>query len=182
MIRIDDGDLVLRSPTLDDAPVIFAAVDADRARLRRWLPWVDLTKTPDDTRAFVERSLAGLEAGTAMDLVLLHDGAFAGLASLVDISSANRRAMIGYWISSGREGRGLVTRAVQRLLAHGFDTLGLERIGLYAATDNTRSRAVAERCGLTLEGVLRHHEFVDDRFVDHAVYAILAEEWRDARG
>ena len=39
-------------------------------------------------------------------------------------------------------------------------------------------RAVAERLGFRLEGVTRQTEWLYDRFVDHAVYGILASEWR----
>ncbi len=174
-----DDELELRAPALEDVDALFAAVDADRARLRVWLPWVDLTKSPDDTRAFIERSITGASAGTTVDRLLIHEGHIAGIASLSEISEPHQRGMIGYWIGSAWEGRGFVSRAVRELLRLGFVELGLERIALLAATENSRSRAVAERCGFTFEGVLRRHEKLNDRFVDHAVYSMLADEWRD---
>ena len=35
----------------DDAEEIFALVDADRERLRAWMPWVDGSTSPADPRA-----------------------------------------------------------------------------------------------------------------------------------
>jgi ribosomal-protein-serine acetyltransferase len=38
-------------------PAIFAAVDRERQSLRQWLPWVDATRTQDDTLALIRASL-----------------------------------------------------------------------------------------------------------------------------
>ena len=57
--RIELGDgAYLRLYIPDDAGMVFEAVDCDRERLRPWFPWVDETHGPDDTRAFIEASIA----------------------------------------------------------------------------------------------------------------------------
>ena len=45
-----DERTVLRSPHLADAEPLYAAIDAGRAYLGRWLPWVDGSKSPEHTR------------------------------------------------------------------------------------------------------------------------------------
>ena len=42
-----------------------------------------------------------------------------------------------------------MTRAVRALSSHAFTTLGINRIEIRAATENRRSRGVAERLGLS---------------------------------
>lgn len=65
-----------------------------------------------------------------------------------------------------------------RLVDHAFGPLGLNRVVIRAGVDNHRSRAVAERLGFVLEGVAREAERCPDgRYVDHAVYAMLAANW-----
>jgi ribosomal-protein-serine acetyltransferase len=51
-------------------------------------------------------------------------------------------------------------------------------VRLAAATENAKSRAIPERLGFHLDGVLREQERVDGRYVDHAVYTLLRREWR----
>ncbi|NTW87022.1 MAG: GNAT family N-acetyltransferase, partial [Holophagaceae bacterium] len=90
----------------------------------------------------------------------------------------NRSAAIGYWLAREAEGQGLMTRAVTALLRHGFRDLKLNRIEIRAGIRNRRSRAIPERLGFRREGTLRQAERLADRFVDHAVYGLLADEWR----
>ncbi|MEP6673307.1 MAG: RimJ/RimL family protein N-acetyltransferase, partial [Chthoniobacter sp.] len=43
----------LRQLALSDAEELFAVIDANRAHLRRWLPWLDRTHSLADARQFV---------------------------------------------------------------------------------------------------------------------------------
>ena len=54
----------------------------------------------------------------------------------------------------------------------------LNRVEIRAAPENRRSRAIPERLGFTEEGTLRQAERVGERYLDSAVYAMLAEDWK----
>jgi ribosomal-protein-serine acetyltransferase len=56
--------------------------------------------------------------------------------------------------------------------------MAINRIELRAATANKESRAVAERLGFTHEGDLRESEWLNDCYVDQAVYSILKRDWK----
>ncbi|HET9206978.1 MAG TPA: GNAT family N-acetyltransferase, partial [Burkholderiaceae bacterium] len=82
------------------------------------------------------------------------------------------RFEIGYWVRRSEQGRGLITEAVQTLVRFAFDGLRARRVEVRMSSMNHRSRAVAERCGFTLEGVLRQDSLgVDGQPRDTAVYA-----------
>jgi ribosomal-protein-serine acetyltransferase len=177
VFELGDG-VELREWVPADAEEAFAEVDQNRGRLRDWLPWVDATRSPDDVRAFIERCAAS--EGKQRSFGIYVDGVLAGNIGLsVDDDNAGE---VGYWISGSFEGRGLVTDATRSLLRHGFEDRGLRRIQLTAAVENERSRAVAERVGMTREGVLRRAGRIrEDRYLDLVMYSILREEWETAR-
>ena len=177
MVKAGRG-LELRPLNLRDAKALFSLVEANRERLRRWLPWPDTNRSVLDTRAFILRVRAHARAGIGQSFGLWWKGALVGTAGFVWIDAANHSAAIGYWLAQEAEGHGLMTSAVKALLLHGFQPLELNRIEIRVGVRNRRSRAIPERLGFRHEGTLRQAERLGGRFVDHAVYGMLASEWR----
>jgi RimJ/RimL family protein N-acetyltransferase len=82
------------------------------------------------------------------------------------------RFEVGYWVRRSEQGRGLISEAVQTLVRFAFDALQARRVEIRMSSTNLRSRAVAERCGFTLEGVLRQDSIgVDGAPRDTVVYS-----------
>jgi len=50
------------------------------------------------------------------------------------------------------QGRGIGTEAVRRVLAYGFDELGLHRVSLRVLASNIRAIRCYEKCGFRVEG------------------------------
>jgi ribosomal-protein-serine acetyltransferase len=180
--HLDVGDgLTIRLLEESDAAELLALIDGSREELRKWLPWVDKTRTQKDSLVFIQGALdqrkncTGLHAGIRLDNKLV------GVIGYVNIDVNNRRAMIGYWLSTDHRGNGLATRACAAMVETAFKTLLLNKVEIYCAVDNYRSRAIPERLGFKSEGVLRGHEWVNDHFVDLVTYGILAGEWPEQR-
>ena len=173
--------LELRPLNLRDAKALFALIETNRERLRLWLPWPDANRSLLDSRAYVLRVRAQARLGVARSFGLWSADRLVGVAGFVWIDPVNRSAAIGYWLAREAEGQGLMTRAVAALLRHGFRDLKLNRIEIRAGVRNRRSRAIPERLGFRREGTLRQAERLAERTVDHAVYGLLAEEWRASR-
>lgn len=68
------------------------------------------------------------------------------------------------------------TDSVKSMINYIFNVLGLNRIEIRACTENVRSRAVPERLGFRHEGTIRHAELNKERYFDHEVYGLIAEE------
>jgi ribosomal-protein-serine acetyltransferase len=177
VIRIDFdlGEGVrIRSLDLGDAEALLAVIDSNRERLRPWMPWEDMTRTPDDIRGFIERARASSTDADGNGIWV--DGALAGAMGMRIDTLANS-AELGYWIDGGHEGRGIVTRGCRRFIEEAFGAFGLHRVSLLAAATNLRSQAVAERLGMTREAVLREAERTTDGYHDLVVFSILEHEW-----
>ena len=173
-------DAFLRTLTPDDAPTVFALIEADRERLRRWFPWVDGTRTVEDQRSWIERAIAP-EHDREANGIWLRAGELTGTIGMT-VNTLENHGEIGYWLASPHEGKGLVTRAAAALLDVAFDRLGLHRVMIRAATGNPRSQAVAERLGFTREGVLREQGFVNTgEYHDLVVFGMLDREWPERR-
>ena len=170
-----DERATLRTLTLDDAEVVFRAIDDNRDRLHPYMPWEQTTHSPADVRAFIERSLASSTDREANGIWVGED--YAGSVGL-RVDPAMLAGELGYWNVRGFEGQGLITSACRRLIEYGFTERELHRIEIQAAADNRRSRAVAERLGFTFEASMRDgHRHPDGTLVDQVVYGLLEHEW-----
>jgi ribosomal-protein-serine acetyltransferase len=158
-----------------DAVELHALIEDNRARLARWIQWAR-EQTLQDTRQFIARSHAMELDGSGLSRAILADGRLAGVVGL-SIERSNRQGAIGYWLDERSEGKGVVTAAVAALVGDGFDLHQLVRVEIRADVENRASRAVAERLGFKLEGVLRQSYRVnDEQYSDDAVYSLLAVE------
>ena len=68
-----------------------------------------------------------------------------------------------------------MTRVCRALIGVAFNELGMHKVQISAATGNRRSRALCERLGATLEGVITRAGVVNGVTLDHAVYRIHRE-------
>lgn len=175
-LRLDD-DLELGLLQARDAPAVFVLVDANRAYLRAWLPWVDHHRDVTAAEAFIRKALDEFAGGKAIHAGIWYGGVFAGVVGYHRIDQDNGVGEIGYWLGEAFQGRGLMTRACRAMVAYGFDELGLNRVEIRCAPANRRSCAIPERLGFQAEGTLRQAERLGDHYVDHVVYALLAEEY-----
>ena len=159
-----------------DAEALYELIAEDRERLARWMPWA-AGQTLEGTREFIRATRRQHAANDGMQTAIVIEGAIAGVVGVHAISWEDRTTSIGYWLGERFTGRGLVTDAVRAYTRQAFEAWELHRMELRAAVENAPSRAVAERLGFRLEGVLRGAQVVGDRRYDLAVYAALAPEW-----
>ncbi len=163
------------------AEALFDLVDRNRHHLREWLPWVDGSNSVEDTREFIRGVLRRFADGNGFAAGIWHHGVLAGMIDLHAIDYVNHSTSIGYWISRGFQGKGIVTTACRAVVDYAFEELGLNRVEIRCAPGNRRSRAIPERLGFVQEGTLRQVQWLNDRFEDLVVYSMLANEWRRPR-
>ena len=77
--------------------------------------------------------------------------------------------------------RGLGTEAIRTLLRYLFETRRVSRVVIDPEPSNHRAIRAYEKAGFRLDGVIRRHAKVDDRWADAAYMTILEEEWPAAK-
>lgn len=175
-IRVDE-ELEIRLLDLKDAGELFRLTDESREHLREWLAWVDTTVNVADSRAFIEHTLRAREEKKGLTAGVFYQGVLVGTAGFNRFDWTNKIGSIGYWLSEKFQGHGIMTRVAEALTDYAFNTLQLNRVGIRAAFENKKSRAIPERLGFVEEGQLRQAEWLYDHYVDHVVYGMLANEW-----
>ena len=88
-------------------------------------------------------------------------GAFIGRIGLLyheDWPEGEHKTEVGWLLDRAYWGQGLATEGARASLNYGFERQGLERIISIALPENSASRRVMEKCGLTLRGGTRWKE------------------------
>jgi len=180
-ITLEGGGIRLEPLTEDHHEGLVAAA----ADGRLWELWFTSVPPPDGMRAYIAAALQGQRDGHMMPWVVRDSGSGAVLGSTRyhDIVREIDRVEIGYtWYSESRQRTHVNTACKRLLLAHAFETLGCQVVGLRTDNFNFRSQRAIEALGAKKDGVIRHHTMRRDGTVrDTVIYSILAAEWPDVR-
>jgi N-acetyltransferase len=110
---------------------------------------------------------------------LLSTGELIGATSYIEPNAQHKRVEIGWtWYRPDHWAGPVNPECKYLLMAHAFDTLGLNRVQFVTDSLNTRSQAAIAKLGATREGVLRAHAITrGGRIRDTVVFSITAGEW-----
>jgi ribosomal-protein-serine acetyltransferase len=173
---LTDGELLLRPYRPRDAEDVYLAVSESLADMYPWMPWAHRNYSAKETRRWLRTRPEEWEKGVAYEFAIVSapEGPYLGGCGLNRFDYANRTANLGYWVRSSRTGRGVAAAAARLLAGWGFTELRLNRIEIVVATDNLRSRRVAEKLGARFEGVMRDRLCLYDQAHDAALYSLVA--------
>ena len=177
-VEITAGRLHLRPWQAGDADALEAALgDPEVARWtglpsRPALEWV-MSTWPGRWAAGTGAGFAVLDATTAELL---------GAVDLHGVDAADSTAEVGWSVVAGARSQGVGTQAVQVLCRWAIGAVGLHRLTAQVEVGNWASRALAEKAGFTVEGVLRAAPAPGGRRADTWLASLLAtDEVRDRR-
>lgn len=169
--------LLLRMPRPGDGKTVNAAIRASFAELQPWLPFARTLPSPEETEInTLEAHVHFLKKEVLRYLIFNKEtGEFIGSTGFHDIEWDMPKMEIGYWIDSRQSGCGYMAEAVSALTELAMSGFGCCRLEIRCDAINTKSRAIPEKLGFQLEGVLQNDEWSVDgkRLTDTCIYAKL---------
>ncbi|MGI6239474.1 MAG: GNAT family N-acetyltransferase [Christensenellales bacterium] len=134
----------------------------------------DAHKSIMETRGYIRYMLKKYRAGepASWGIAKLDDDKVIGTIGFMWIQPENAAAEVGYSLARAEWNKGYMTEALNALIAHGLNDMGLNRIEAMHETSNPASGAVMLKCGMKREGLLRSRLINKGKFVDVELYAI----------
>ncbi len=169
--------LVLEPLVQTHAEALYQLVNTNRQHLRKWLPWVDRMVSEEQFKQFTEEAEKRSAGDQDYPYIILHHGEMAGRIGMYNINRQNQCGSIGYWLGENFLGKGIVQQSCKAFINYAFINWNLNRIEIRCGTENHKSRAVPDKLGFLLEGVIRQAEFVNNHFIDLYCFSMLKEDW-----
>jgi RimJ/RimL family protein N-acetyltransferase len=164
-----------------DVPRIVEACSDERTST--WLGTMPSPYTESDALAWLEHLSDNRARGDGVCWAIVDPTDDVALASVSFFDyTPELECEIGFWAHPAARGRGVMTRAMRRVVDHAFTDLGVRRVMAAAAVENTASRHVIEANGLTAWGTERFGTRIRTGPTDAVFYDVSIEEWRAARG
>lgn len=148
---ITDGYISVRRYASHDAHALYEAVKESIPELTRW-GFYRKNFTIEDAERDVLSRIADWTEGKAFKYLieLLPGPVFIGNCGIAEYEPEFHRAALGWWVRTSRTGKGIATAAARLVARAAFNDLHLQSLSIYAKTDNTPSRRVAEKIGAVL--------------------------------
>jgi ribosomal-protein-serine acetyltransferase len=173
-----DENIQLRLFEVRHAEAYFALAERNRDHLHTWTDVKAYEGSVETVRDLIKQQLLKFANDQGYHLGIWYQGDLIGNLSYTNLDRRSRKVELGYWIDASMQGKGIVTKACQAMIAYAFEEHGLNKVEIICALDNQRSRAIPERLGFTLEGIHRQADWQRDHFDDIVLYGLLAEEWK----
>ena len=164
--------LVLKLPHVRNAKQMFDLVqDPDVPKFMSF----DCPAKVEHTKAHIAQRRARCRKRESFELAiwLVGTNRLIGSVGVMNISTKDRKAELGYWLGKEYWGNGYMPEAVMALSAFAFKHLGIHKLIIKVFDENTASQRVAEKCGFVFEGLLKNHIFAKDAYWDVRYYSKL---------
>ena len=172
--------VVLRAFRDEHAPDLWNAVEASRAHLKPWMPWVNDHISLEFSREYVRRTQAKwiLREDLPMGIWRKDDGQLLGATGLHRIDWTVPNMDIGYWLRPDACGHGYVTEAVNLITSFAFRHMRAERVSVRCSSINLRSAAVPPRAGFIHEATMRKDRLdADGNLGDTELFAMTRADF-----
>jgi len=173
-LKIQGPNLTLRFAQQSDAPQLFSiGSDLETTRYLSWGPYTELGQA----ERFIEGMPRQVDAGEELGFLVTRGDAVLGVTAFTEPRARDRSVVIGTWLTKPEWGTGVNTELKAMMAALAFNAMGIERLSVYAAVTNERSRGALGKVGFTEEGTLRRFHRHGEDWYDCVVGSVLRDEY-----
>ena len=101
-----------------------------------------------------------------------------GMIDLYDFHPHHRRAGIGIYVDPDYRNRGIAITALQILIAHSFEVIGLHQLYCSILSDNYTSIRLFKRLGFTLSGQQKDWFFENGKYYDQILMQLINPKYQ----
>lgn len=170
-------EISLKQIEFSDISIIYSIVESQKAYQGRWIPFANYTIGNEPEQLVVTTmNMADLISGHMF--MIKNEDEFAGLVGLINLDKNNKKAEIGYWISSSLQEKEIAIRSVIALMDFAYDELSLHKIHIKCPVGNYTVSHIPRQIGYYFEGIDRAGELMpDNTFVDLEIYGMLKSDY-----
>jgi [ribosomal protein S5]-alanine N-acetyltransferase len=160
---LEGENIYFKSLSTNDAQEIHNyASDEEVSRFIGWR----LMNTLNETSEYIETMIKRESAGTHLyaSIVLKSTQEIIGTAMIFNFDQEAKKAEIGYVFHRDHWGKGYGTECVALMSNFGFESLNLHKLHASVVDANIGSARILEKNGYELEGRLKDHFFIEDKY------------------
>lgn len=97
-----------------------------------------------------------------------------------DLTDAEDECELGYWLGVSYWGRGIMPEAVNEILRHAFEDIGMKKVWCGYYDGNAKSKRVQEKCGFRYEWTTNDVDvpLMNEKRIGH-VNSLSKEAWKE---
>lgn len=177
-MKLETKRLRLRPITLDDKNEIFDyRCDKETNKYQGWIP-----ETVDDVETFIGKIAKQInEPYTWFQFVIIEKQTqiIIGDLGIHFFDNENKQVEIGCTLNKDFQNQGYATESIKRVIDYLFKELNKHRIITSIDPGNMNSIRLVERIGFRKEAHLVESLFINGKWVDDLVYALIEKDWEN---
>jgi len=170
--------LIIRPIKLDDKNEVFSyRSDRETNKYQGWIP-----TTLSDVESFIGNISKQInEPGTWFQFIIIEKETqkIVGDLGIHFIDRENKQAEIGCTLNKKFQNKGYATESVKRVIDYLFKELNKHRIITSIDPENKNSIRLVERIGFRKEAHFVESLFINEKWVDDLIYAMIEKDWEN---
>lgn len=139
--------LLMRPLAVDDAGILYAAIDSSRLHLARRMDWASESTPEHVTEHLLQTARWDGTCSVWIYGIFLTSGELIGSISLENWGPSGSTAELGYWMHVRQLNRGYMTEAARAFTARALEVEPPRTLWAHIQPENLASLHVADRCG-----------------------------------